>query len=668
VTSKSKPLHLNPGRISEAGALEELTYSLIRLRAVIVRESVGVDSPTRKLGAIGRVLDQDSAAILKAMRAARARHNGVLAADDALRLAYAILLNVTLLNDWLLTAAAFKRLPSGLPGNRWLSEARTREERERRLAMVKGRSAVAIELIDDLERLALIDPGMGPNVTESIALLASLRIELRCNEINATVVVRHDGKNRYRLPDRELRLIRDELKDIASSDAFQRRNDNAKSAVWLSLAIVCSALGDVPGATEAVIKRKAVAGASPEDRIRAIADVLSVSNSDLDRLSLVAELEQLEKQGQLGPVYSRERLGKISILRDSFAALVRMANPTDAVGQALLQASFDCHGRWMFGISLPVDYAVIRITSSWRGEGRVFWRLSGDVKSRDFQLDPALVNGLILSRDSMSSNSSIWRRVLEHQDQVLSPLVAEALDDVPGARLEAIGLAAHLPLSLLSIDGTPIGTRDTFGYVHPRAGNSQSASESTKWRPDLMVVDHAFSGETQKVIQAARSAQTWASQTIEILEFNSYNQSEGLDRAQLLSHLARSRAAVFFCHGVSEMQNAAGVGLLIAKDDTLTVEEIAALDLRNLKDLALIACSSGRGNPFVGQVTIAHAMAVARAATIAFTYWPILKKDGARVAEMLLGEDASRLSLSTLIAHGVDPVNPSRAAFSIIRQ
>ena len=101
---------------------------------------------------------------------------------------------------------------------------------------------------------------------------------------------------------------------------------------------------------------------------------------------------------------------------------------------------------------------------------------------------------------------------------------------------------------------------------------------------------------------------------------------------------------------------------------TPTVEEIAALDLRNLKDLALIACSSGRGNPFVGQVTIAHAMAVARAATIAFTYWPILKKDGARVAEMLLGEDASRLSLSTLIAHGVDPVNPSRAAFSIIRQ
>ena len=129
------------------------------------------------------------------------------AADDGFRLLYSIFMNVILLLDWLQTASNFKKLPSGPPENRELSTAKTREAREQRLAMIKGRSKVAVDLINELERVALLDPGVGPNAKQLIGLLASLRIRVRCNEINATLIVRDVGGRRDNLPDGALRLF-----------------------------------------------------------------------------------------------------------------------------------------------------------------------------------------------------------------------------------------------------------------------------------------------------------------------------------------------------------------------------------------------------------------------------------------------------------------------------
>lgn len=110
MTFFEEPLRLNPGRIPEAAALENLTMELLRLRATIVRESVGVDSPFRKLGAIAHVRDEHSRRILRTMQAARTRHDGALAADDGARLAVSILVNVTLTVDRL-QVASFQASP-----------------------------------------------------------------------------------------------------------------------------------------------------------------------------------------------------------------------------------------------------------------------------------------------------------------------------------------------------------------------------------------------------------------------------------------------------------------------------------------------------------------------------------------------------------------------------
>ena len=88
------------------------------------------------------------------------------------------------------------------------------------------------------------------------------------------------------------------------------------------------------------------------------------------------------------------------------------------------------------GVSLPSDYALIRIASDWSGHGRVFWLHGDAIKYRDFQLDPVLIAQLLVTRESRSSNASVWQRVLRHQNQVLGPPIEEALIDVPEAQFE----------------------------------------------------------------------------------------------------------------------------------------------------------------------------------------------------------------------------------------
>lgn len=649
--------------------MQALTEALIQLRATVVRESVGVDSPVRKLGALDHVMGQHSASILGAMKTARTRHSGVLAADDAMRVLYAIVTNVTMLNDWLQTASIFKRLPSGPPENRELSEAKSRDARESRLAMVKGRTAVAFEMIEDLKRVALVDPAIGPNVTKVLLLLASLRTRLRCNEINSTVAARFRAGRRYSLPGGTLRLWHDELKEMASSDEFRLWDDAAKSAVWQSQAIVSNILGDELETIEALTNCRNHTGGSPEDRIQAIVNVLTFSTSDIERLSLVTELERLERERELGSVFSRERMGKISMLRDSFAALAARANTNDTAGRALSQACFDVHALWLFGVSLPPEYPVIRIAASWQGEGRVCWRLGDEVKSRQFRLDPTLVSRFIVNRETKttSANTSIWRQLLEHQDRALSAPITEAMTDVPGAGVQAIGIAADLPLSALTVGDSRLGTQDSFGYIHPLAGRGVIPWQSLEWHPDLLVIDRAIGDEARAVIEAARFAESSSGDPIRVMEFDSKRDGRALERPQLVSGLVDSSDVILYCHGVSSILNASGAGLLIGRGDTLTVEEIAHLDLRNIRSLALIACSSGRSNPFVGQITVAHAMAVAGVSAVAFTQWPILQKRGAIVAKLLLAEDVTSPSLSTLIAGTVDAVDAAAAAFSVVR-
>jgi hypothetical protein len=81
----------------------------------------------------------------------------------------------------------------------------------------------------------------------------------------------------------------------------------------------------------------------------------------------------------------------------------------------------------------------------------------------------------------------------------------------------------------------------------------------------------------------------------------------------------------------------------------------------------LICCSSGRNNPFIGEVTLAHAAALAGAVEILFTLWPVRSSLGSRfVAEMIAARSAGQPMREFLASSFKDhPVRTS--AFSIMR-
>jgi len=91
------------------------------------------------------------------------------------------------------------------------------------------------------------------------------------------------------------------------------------------------------------------------------------------------------------------------------------------------------------------------------------------------------------------------------------------------------------------------------------------------------------------------------------------------------------------------------------------------LDLSNLQELALICCSSGRINPFVGEVTLAHAAALAGAHEVLFTLWPVRFSLGSRVTSEMIAVRAAGRAMREFLASSFAAHPIRMAAFAIMR-
>jgi hypothetical protein len=87
-----------------------------------------------------------------------------------------------------------------------------------------------------------------------------------------------------------------------------------------------------------------------------LVDLLSVASDDAQKVALLSELDELGRSTPLGPLFSRERVGRVSILRDAvWATAASVGEESDYAGFAL-EAAFACYGTWMYGLSLkPTD-------------------------------------------------------------------------------------------------------------------------------------------------------------------------------------------------------------------------------------------------------------------------------------------------------------------------
>jgi hypothetical protein len=76
--------------------------------------------------------------------------------------------------------------------------------------------------------------------------------------------------------------------------------------------------------------------------------------------------------------------------------------------------------------------------------------------------------------------------------------------------------------------------------------------------------------------------------------------------------------------------------ILTGESSRFRIDALAALDMRSLDELTLVGCASGRVNPFVGDITLAHAAGVAGARQILYSLWPIRSAQGVSFVEDLV--------------------------------
>jgi hypothetical protein len=121
-----------------------------------------------------------------------------------------------------------------------------------------------------------------------------------------------------------------------------------------------------------------------------------------------------------------------------------------------------------------------------------------------------------------------------------------------------------------------------------------------------------------------------SSRTCQVLRFNSGMEGAVLGDGELEEALQSVSSALAFCHVGSPTAYAGEAALITGSSSRFRIDALAALDLRSLDELAIVGCASGRANPFVGDVTVAHAAATAGARQILYSLWPIRSDPGGR--------------------------------------
>ena len=251
------------------------------------------------------------------------------------------------------------------------------------------------------------------------------------------------------------------------------------------------------------------------------------------------------------------------------------------------------------------------------------------------------------------ANPKALQAAFSFLDATLAPLfVASGVDRE--RRIRTGGSVGLLPVLATIVGGVPLGASDV-ALSHPAIRGGALDLESRGF--DLVVVDECFGSDGAEVLTAVRRADPTSSPVV--LRFNSTDSATALDPEVLVRELERAQCALIYSHVRTAITQANWAGVVLGPSSALSVERIVTLDLHAMKEIVLIGCASGRANLFVGEVTVAHAAALAGSREVFSALWPIRPKLGARVAAHLaevlargesLGDGLSQLFLADRVS------------------
>jgi hypothetical protein len=586
--------------------------------------------------------------------AAEEKNSRALCPGDAATFVLSLLEDMESSYYWLLLVWTTRKLPAeGRPN---LSARKSNEKRHEFLHRIHSSRRLGNELIDELEALL-------PSNELARRAFYSVRVRMLCIEISATRHAVFSASQKTPLSRNEVEAMMASLDAIRERPDFVAMSPGDRDLFWATAAIVYDELGDDRGRAVAMKERRALVGDDPDALLQLLIHTLDDAAGDDEKVALLRDLVQLPQSFDAGPLFSHARVGRASMLGDSLWGAATSIGAEAPLAGVAIDESIVAYRAWTFGDATALGSNAIRLVCDWTagGNGRLRWDDDDGYQIREFQLDHELVERFFFDREAMRPfDRGAAPELARFLDEDLGPLLAEATKADKEVRLHASGAASVLPLLAAVVDLIPLGASDSIAYAHP---NPTVAGRSPRLGPfELLVVDDCFGPDSAKVSSAVRIA----SPTSRILRFDSEEGGTELSREVLKEALQSVSSALLFCHVDTPALYGAEAAILTGPEGRLRMEEIADLELRSLDELALIGCASGRPNLFLGQVTVAHAAAVAGAQRVLGSLWPIRPRDGAEFASEL-AKAIEDQGMAAFLAHRYRSDPKLAASFSLIR-
>ncbi len=635
----------------------ELSNGLGKVRGVIARETMGAVSPRQQVFAVEALLQRHSQAIKAVTQASVERQGRAMSADDAFRFVISEVEYATMASHWLQLVWLDKRLPA--KGRPDLSVSKSRNRRHEVLDEIKLACQIARELMADL---ATVRP---PNKTIE-RVFSTLELQMLCVEINATRHARFSASERTPLPRATLEDLLHELDVIRLAPGFAERSAEDQNLLWQTTALLCHELRDEDKERDALKKRHALTVSNPDARAALLIEMIDVAEGDEERFALIRELTVLAETFDPGPPFSRERIGRLSMFRGRLWSAVAAVDPHSPFAVPIIDEALACYRMWAFGQNrLPAENT-IRLVSAWSGDGRIAWHSDGIDHAREFTLDLELAAAFTGKMDAAPSAArGPIANATQFLDANLGPVLLEAIGGRSDVRLQAGGPIALLPILVTTVGERPLGTSPNVAYAHP---NRDVLDRSATTEPfDLLIVDDCFGADSAKVRSAVQLAAEQSSQICRVLRFNSAVDGAALGHDELEEALQSASRALIFSHVGSPGAYASEAALLTGGSSRFRIDALAELDLRSLDELVMVGCASGRVNPFVGDITVAHAAGMAGVRQILYSLWPIGSAQGAGFVEDLVKARANNQATVDCLAESYSRDRITASPFAIMR-
>ncbi len=635
----------------------ELSSGLGQVRGVIARETLGAVSPRQQVFAVEALMQRHQNAIKAVTKAATERHGGVMSADDAFRLVISEVEHATMALHWLQLVWLFKRLPA--KGRPDLSVSKSRARRHQVLDEIKLACQIAGELMADLANVRT------PNDTIE-RVFRKLELQILCVQISATRHARFSASERTPLSRSTLKDMLHELDVIRLMPGFAERSVEDQNLLWQTTALLCHELRDEDRERGALKERYALTSSSPDARAALLIETIDIAASDEEKFALVRELTLLPQTFDPGAPFSRERIGRLSMFRDGLWSATASVDVDSPFAGPITDEALACHRTWTFGQGAFPAANTVRVVSAWSGDGRVGWQSDGIAHTRPFELAPELAAAFTGEIDVMRpTDRGPIAKAMQFLDTNLGPLVAEAIRGKDEVRLQAGGPIALLPLLMTMLDDRPLGASANVAYAHPNPHVLDVLATTEPF--ELLIVDDCFGDDSAKVRSAIQLTAEQSSRTCRLLRFNSAVPGDGLEHDELEEALQSASRVLMFCHVGSPAAYAGETALITGASSRFRIDTLASLDLRALDELAIVGCASGRVNPFVGDISVAHAAAVAGARQVLYSLWPIRSEQGAGLVEDLVKARLDGQATVDFLAESYNRDRVAASPFAIMR-